>query len=78
MTEPHYCHANGCEVRVPRRMFMCRTHWFMVPRDMRSAINAAYTPGQEKLDGNAWPSDEYLALTRRARDAVATAEEALG
>jgi hypothetical protein len=73
----HYCHAENCEVPVPRRMFMCRNHWFMVPYELRRGILAAYTPGQENLDGTAWPSDEYLALAFQAIDADA-AEEELG
>lgn len=66
----HLCHARQCEVQVPPRMFMCRHHWFMVPMDLRCRILAAYQPGQEKLDGTSFPSDEYLDLTREARRIV--------
>lgn len=45
-------------------MFMCRRHWYMVPRTLRSAIWRTYSPGQEiRRD----PSPEYL---RAAIDAV--------
>lgn len=74
MPEPHLCHAEGCTARVPRRMFMCRKHWFMVPMDMRGRLLAAYTPGQERLDGTAWPSDEYLKIAVACVDAVAAKE----
>ena len=74
MTEPHLCHAEGCKVRVPRRMFMCRKHWFMVPLTMRDQLMLAYTPGQERLDGTAWPSDEYLTIAFQCVDTVAAKE----
>lgn len=43
----HTCHARGCDTPVPRRMFMCRPHWFALPKPMRDAVSATYTPGQE-------------------------------
>lgn len=27
----HTCHADMCAAVVPPKMFMCRTHWYMVP-----------------------------------------------
>lgn len=69
----HTCHADGCNTLVPPRMFMCRTHWFMVPKAMRDAVWDAYVPGQERrMD----PTDEYLAVTRTAIDYVAAKEAA--
>lgn len=60
---PHTCHARGCEVRVPPRMFMCRRHWYMVPKPMRDAVWATYVPGQERrMD----PTRAYLDATRAA------------
>lgn len=60
---PHTCHATGCEVRVPRAMFMCRRHWFMLPKPMRDAVWAAYVPGQEqRMD----PTATYICVTRDA------------
>lgn len=44
---PHTCHAAGCQKRVPEAMFMCRAHWFSLPKAMRDAIWATYRPGQE-------------------------------
>lgn len=42
----HTCHAAGCEARVPPEMFMCKRHWFMLPKRIRDRIWAAYRPGQ--------------------------------
>lgn len=72
--ERHTCHAEDCTEHVPPRMFMCRRHWRMVPYGLRVAVWANYEPGQERLDGTAFPSDEYLEVTREAIDAVAVKE----
>lgn len=58
----HLCHATGCKQAVPPRMFMCRTHWYRLPKAMRDAIWAAYRPGQEIRKD---PTPEYLAVARR-------------
>lgn len=42
----HTCHATDCGVVVPPEMFMCRAHWFSLPRALRSRIWATYRPGQ--------------------------------
>jgi hypothetical protein len=60
----HHCHAIGCEVRVPPRLFMCRPHWFMLPKHLRDAIWRTYRPGQE-VDKN--PSPEYIEAAQMAR-----------
>lgn len=38
----HHCHANGCEVATPPRLFMCAKHWKMVPLSMQAAVWKAY------------------------------------
>ncbi len=43
----HTCHATGCRVAVPRRMFMCRHHWFSLPKALRDRIWATYRSGRE-------------------------------
>jgi len=43
----HTCHARNCDVVVPRKMFMCRPHWYMLPRPMRVLVWYLYVPGQE-------------------------------
>lgn len=68
---PHVCHAEGCAVRVPPRLLMCRDHWRMVPAPLQRRVWATYRPGQE-VDKR--PSPEYLAAARAAIDAVAELE----
>jgi hypothetical protein len=71
---PHFCHARGCNVRVPRKMFMCRTHWFQIPLGLQHRIWDTYSPGQEdRMD----PTPEYLAATREAILIVAQKENRL-
>jgi hypothetical protein len=52
-------------------MFMCKPHWFLVPRAMRSRIWEAYRAGQCD-DMN--PSLEYCQAAKEAVIAVATRE----
>lgn len=72
--QDHTCHADGCDTRVPPRMLMCRRHWAMVPRALQRAVWDTYQPGQERLDGSAYPSCDYLDAARAAVDAVAAKE----
>ena len=59
----HYCHAKDCLVEVPRAMFMCRKHWYMLPKATRDAVWAVYVPGQEeRMD----PTEEYIVVTSKA------------
>lgn len=67
----HTCHAVGCDVRVPPKMFMCKRHWFMVPKPLRDAIWATYRSGQER---DKRPSDAYLKNANEAIRAVAVKE----
>lgn len=64
----HTCHARGCNTPVPPRMFMCRTHWFMLPRSTRDLIWEHYTPGQEITKT---PSPEYIEVAQAAVDWLA-------
>ena len=50
---------------------MCRSHWYMVPKDLRDAVWATYRPGQE-IDKQ--PSLEYLDVAMQAIEAVAAKE----
>lgn len=43
---PHTCHATACAKEVPPEMFMCRTHWFSLPKFMRTRIWLTYRDGQ--------------------------------
>lgn len=67
----HTCHALGCTKAVPPKMFMCRSHWFSLPKPMREAVWAVYVNGQEIRKD---PTPEYLAVTREAIDYVAKRE----
>jgi hypothetical protein len=44
-------------------MFMCRDHWFTLPKKIQNAIWREYRPGQEK---DKKPSLRYLAVQRLA------------
>lgn len=44
-------------------MFMCKRHWFALPKPLRDVIWREYRPGQEK---DKLPSVRYLAVQRRA------------
>jgi hypothetical protein len=56
----HECHAAGCSVAVPPKMFMCRKHWYMLTKELRDSVWATYRPGQE-VDKK--PSITYLLTT---------------
>lgn len=43
---PHTCHATECNVAVPPEMFMCKRHWFALPKRLRDRIWATYRLGQ--------------------------------
>lgn len=59
----HRCHATGCDRAVPPRMFMCKPHWFRLPKGLRDEIWRHYRPGQERMRN---PSRAYLKAARRA------------
>lgn len=60
---PHTCHATDCATPVPPAMFMCRRHWFSLPKHLRDRIWATYRAGQE----DDWePSKEYLETAKEA------------
>ena len=42
----HTCHATDCNVPVPPEMFMCRRHWFSLPKRLKARIWATYRDGQ--------------------------------
>jgi capsular polysaccharide biosynthesis protein len=56
----HTCHAKKCLVEVPPKMFMCKRHWYRLPKRMRDKVWELYVPGQEVTKT---PSPEYLAHT---------------
>lgn len=69
----HTCHATGCSTPTQPRMFMCRKHWFMLPKLKRDKLWAVYVPGQETRKD---PSPEYLAVAHELVEYVAELEDA--
>lgn len=60
----HGCHWPGCNRQVPPAKWGCRTHWKLLPRNLRNAIWRAYSPGQE-VTGT--PSQKYIETARRVQ-----------
>ena len=59
----HSCHSPGCTREVPPRMFMCRAHWFALPKRLQDAIWREYRRGQEISKS---PSNRYMAVQQLA------------
>lgn len=59
----HLCHAHGCERKVPPHIFMCRGHWYSLPKAVRDAIWFHYRSGQEITKD---PSPSYMAVQQYA------------
>lgn len=59
----HTCHATGCERSVPPAMFMCRVHWFSLPKRLRDAVWRTYRDGQE---ADKQPSHAYCEAATAA------------
>jgi hypothetical protein len=68
----HLCHAPRCSVPVPPKLFMCKRHWFMLPKAMRDAVWAHYQSGQEER--KIAPTEEYLRVTDEAEAYIAQRE----
>lgn len=71
----HTCHATGCKVPVPPKMFLCHRHWFRLPKPMRDEIWLVYVPGQEQRKD---PTPRYLEVARRCISYLERIEEAAG
>ena len=57
----HTCHARDCDVVVPRKMFMCRKHWYMLTQQMRDDVWSVYVPGQQ--DDISLVTPNYIEVT---------------
>ena len=68
-TRKHHCHWPGCNAQVPPAMWGCRTHWYMLPKYLRTRIWLTYEIGQEV---NMAPSREYLAVAREVEQWIKT------
>lgn len=42
----HHCHALNCQVPVPPEYLMCKSHWGLVPENIKRAVWANYREGQ--------------------------------
>lgn len=67
----HHCHATACKVPVPPEMFMCKPHWFSLPKRLRMRIWATYRVGQYD-DMN--PSPEYCQAAKECVEYIASKE----
>ena len=68
----HHCHATNCKINVPPEMFMCRRHWYMLPKVLRNKIWATYRIGQCD-DMN--PSDAYCEVAKECVIYIAQQEK---
>lgn len=68
---PHLCHALRCTTPVSPAMFMCKTHWYQVPRKDRQLLVKLYVPGQEFRKD---PSEAYVQTAIRIRNELADRE----
>lgn len=64
-TRSHTCHWPGCIKQIPPAMWGCREHWYKLPQHLRSAIWAAYRPGQEN---DLKPSIDYITTAQRVQE----------
>lgn len=67
----HTCHATACTVPVPPEMFMCKRHWFSLPKKLRDNIWRTYRPGQ--CDDMS-PSEEYCLAAKECVEFLAKKE----
>lgn len=67
----HTCHATNCEIEVPPEIFMCRQHWFMLPKKLRDEIWRTYRQGQCE-DWNI--SKEYSEAAKKCVKFIAAKE----
>src|SRR5258708_26315325 len=58
------CHWPGCTEEFPPKLWGCRRHWFMLPKQLRDSIWSTYRPGQE-IDKN--PSHGYLIAAQHVQ-----------
>jgi len=64
----HCCAWPGCTRAVPVRLWGCKEHWYMLPRELRERILAAHRPGQTAAT---WSAEYRAAVSDAARFAEA-------
>lgn len=60
----HTCPASGCTAEVSPYMLMCRTHWYMVPYQLRRSVWLEWDEGMGA------GTDGHNAAIRAAVEAV--------
>lgn len=61
----HSCHWPNCDKEVKPALFMCKTHWFKLPKHLRDRIWEEYEPGQEVSKE---PTVEYMYVVKEVMD----------
>ena len=70
----HHCHWPDCPQEVPPAMWGCKRHWFMLPKELRDKVWAAYRPGQEITKT---PSDHYVDVAEEVQQWIEDYKAAL-
>lgn len=71
MSDTRECPVEGCTEQHDRKMLMCRTHWFEVPKPLRDELWRAYDHGRGLLDDRAADGSDYWSVRDRC---IAAAE----
>lgn len=66
-TREHTCHWTGCERQCPPAAWGCRTHWYKLPKHLRSLIWATYEIGQEV---SMTPSEDYIRAAHQVQEYI--------
>lgn len=61
----HHCHWPGCNTAVPPKLWGCKKHWYMLPKNLRDAIWNEYIPGQEITKT---PTRGYLVVAQTVQN----------
>ncbi|HEX5190683.1 MAG TPA: hypothetical protein VFW16_14135 [Streptosporangiaceae bacterium] len=64
---PDWCVIPRCDRQIDPSRLMCRTHWYMVPKELRDRVWATWRSGQGAFTG------DHLDAVRLAVAAVSTA-----
>jgi len=64
-THDHTCHWPGCNVQIPPKLWGCKSHWYMLPENLRNKIWKTYRPGQELTKD---PSIEYITVAKEVQE----------
>lgn len=62
--QTHLCHYPGCRIPVKPAFWGCQSHWYALPRFLRSMIWATYKAGQEITKD---PSPAYLDVAEKVQ-----------